>query len=474
MAWWLNKIAVFTAFTGCLVLTGVESARAQEALPPDWLSAKVNESGQHCDRRAEHREGKKLFLACGAAGAWELALDEATPRFVRSYAFSGEVVGFVSEPDGRLWVKLQVLEARPLSAAGAPGPGAVVFPDSAAPTQPAAPLPATAPPPVTPPPPAAAPAPRVKVGTVVRSAPGEVVVSLGSVNGILRNDRIELSIQRADDLAAQDAGLSREPVAVGVVTHVSETSARVRIGLNESVPVGAIATPTLTPATASLSAPPRVSGLWELQLIARPFAALDELGGGALLSGAIGYRFNYLHLQAVVDPLAFADVQDRSSVAAVNGAVIASYDSRYFEMGLGLGGQTVNEPDFSLQPGNGWAVQQLIRLGAQDGLNISARTSVVLFHSEFQFGGMVASGQIPVTRGYWLLLQGGGGNVGYGFGEFGLRALLAGNGRAGSKFLTVTAGGAGVFKSACDPNFFSCESTSYSGPMAGVGGEWRF
>lgn len=478
MAWWLNKIAVLTAFAGCLVLTSVESAQAQEALAPDWLAAKVNESGQRCDRRAEHRDGKKLYLACGAAGAWELALDDATPRFIRSYAFAGDVVGFVAEPDGRLWVKLQVLEARPLTAASAAAGaassgGAVVFPDSAPLAPPVTPPPAAAAPA---PPAAAAPAPvRRKVGSVVRSLPGEVVISLGSADGLLRGDHIELALLQDKDSTALDSALSREPVAIGLVTNVSEREARVRLGLNEQVPVGATGTATRASTTASLSAPPRVSGTWDLELMARPFAALDELGGGALLSGSFGYRFKRLHLQAVLDPLAIADAQDRSSVAAFNATVIASYDSQYFEMGLGLGGQTVNDADFLLPPGTGYSVSQLLRLGAQDGLNISARTSVVLFHSEFQFGGMVARGQIPVTRGYWLLLQGGGGNIGYAFGEFGLRVLLGGNGLAGSKFLTVTAGGAGVFKSATCDQFFSCgETISYGGPMAGVGGEWRF
>lgn len=479
MAWWLNKIAALTAFAGCLVLTNVESAQAQEAPAPDWLAAKVNESGQRCDRRAEHRDGKKLYLACGAAGAWELALDDVTPRFIRSYAFAGDAVGFVAEPDGRLWVKLQVLEARPLTAgtaaaAGAPSSGgAVVFPDTAPVASPGDQLPAAA---VPAPPAAVAPTPvRRKVGTVVRSAPGELVISLGSADGLLRGDHIELALPQAKDPTALDGALSREPVAIGLVTNVSEREARVRLGLNEQVPVGATGIATRASTTASLSAPPRVSGTWDLDLMARPFAALDELGGGVLLSGTFGYRFKRLHLQAVLDPLAIADAQDRKSVAAFNASVIASYDSQYFEMGLGLGGQTVNDADFLLPPGTGYSVSQLLRLGAQDGLNISARTSVVLFHSEFQFGGMVARGQIPVTRGYWLLLQGGGGNVGYGFGEFGLRVLLGGNGLAGSKFLTVTAGGAGVFKSATCDQFFSCgESISYGGPMAGVGGEWRF
>jgi hypothetical protein len=476
MAWWLNKIAVLTALAAGLALTGTSGARADEPLPPDWLSAQVNENGQRCERRAEHTLGKRLFLACGAAGVWEIARDDAAPRFVRSYAFSGDVVGFVTEPDGRLWVKLQVLEARPFAPASTAG--AVLFPDSAqrpiapsapvAPSAPAEPAAQGAAPP--------APAPPVEMlGRVVRSAPGEVVISLGKLNGIARNDHIELSLERADELAADEVALSREPVAVGLVTNVSNGNARVRLGLNENVPVGAIAIATRASVTSSLSAPPRVSGVWGLELFARPFAALDELGGGALLSGAIGYRFKHLHLQAVVDPLAFADVQDKSSVAAANAGLIASYDSQYFEMGLGLGAQSVNETSNFLQPGSGLAALQLIRLGAQDGLNISARTSVALFHSEFQFGGMVASGQIPVTRGYWLLLNGGGGNVGYGFGELGLRVLLTGNGLAGSKFLTVTAGGAGVFKSGnCPPFEFCGEQISYGGPMAGVGGEWRF
>jgi hypothetical protein len=474
MAWWLNKIATLTAFAGCLALTAAKSAEAQESLPPDWLTAKVNESGQHCDQHAQHRDGKKLLVACGAAGVWELGFDEAVPRFVRSYSFTGDVVGFVTEPDGRLWVKLQVLEARPFSAGGTQG--AVVFPDtapSAPPPTPASPV-ATAP---SAPPAAAAPTPaRNTLGHVVRSAPGEVVISLGTLDGIMRSDRIELMLEHSDDLAGADSALSREPIAVGVVTNVSAQSARVRLGLNESVPIGAVALPTRAPATSSLSAPPRVSDLWDLELFARPFAALNELGGGALLSGAIGYRFNHLHLQALVDPLAFADVQVRSGVSAINAGLIASYDSQYFEMGLGFGAQTVNEPDFFVEPGSGLSAIQLIRLGAQDGLSISARTSVVLFRSQFQFGGMVASGQIPVTRGYWLLLNGGGGNVGYGYGELGLRVLLTGNGLAGSKFLTVTAGGAGVFKSGtCDAFFGSCtDSISYGGPMAGVGGEWRF
>ena len=472
MAWWFNRSTALAALTGCLAM--VETARAQESgsLPPDWLTTKRDEKGRQCDRRAERRDANKLLVACGSAGVWEVALDEGNPRFVRSYDFAGDVVGFVTEPDGRLWVKLQVLEARPFSPGGTQPP-AVTFPD-ATPTPmppPAAPAPASAPPTALPAPPAAT-AGGKRVGRVTRSEAGQVLISLGTLDGVARNDRIELALEQD---ASDDDTLSRETMAVGVVTNVTDHSARVRLGVNEDVPVGAVATPTIGQLTSSLAAPPRATRLWDLELFARPFVAWGELGGGALLSGAIGYRFEHLHLQALVDPVGIADVQDSNAVTAVNAAVIASYDSQYFEMGLGFGAQTVNATDFFLSPGSGLAALQLVRFGSPDGLNISARTNVVLFHSEFQFGGMVATGQIPVTRGYWLLLNGGGGNIGYGFGELGMRVLLSGNGLAGSKFLTVTAGGAAVFRSPTCDEFNSCtQDLSYGGPMAGIGGEWRF
>jgi len=301
------------------------------------------------------------------------------------------------------------------------------------------------------------------------------VIGLGVQDGIKRGDHVEFTLAPEGADRSEESALASDVLAVGVVSNVVDHNARVRLGLNESVPEGALALPTLVASTSSLSAPPRVRGLWELELGLRPFAAIDELGGGALLSGSFGYRFTHLHLQAVLDPIAFAAVETKGSVAAVNASAIASYDSQYIEIGFGLGFQSVNETALFLEPGSGLTAVQLIRFGARDGLNLTLRTNLVLFHSQFQFGGMVGSGQIPLTRGYWLLLNGGGGNIGYGFGELGLRALLAGNGLAGSKYLTVTAGAVGVFKSgSCDENFSCSEEKSFGGPMVGLGGEWRF
>jgi hypothetical protein len=474
MDWPVKRSLALWALVGCL--TVAKGAYAQAALPAGFLEAQLNERGEHCDKRALLQTDGKLLVACGSAGAWEIALAGPGPRFLKSYQFSGAVVGFFTEADGRLWVKLQVLEARPLTSAGSAGaltfPEAIPAPVAAAPSSAGPPEPAPAPP---------LPAPAAQgIGRVVKSAPAEVVISLGTLDGVGRGDRIELAIEHPDGDTGEDAALSREVLAIGVVTNITGRSAKVRLGVNESVPVGALALRTQASITGSQSAPPRVTDITTLELMVRPFAVLGELGGGFLLSGAIGHRFGHLHLWAVLDPLAAAAVEKQDNVAAANGALMVSYDSQFFEMGLGLGAQTVNSMNF-VPPGSGLTVEQLLRLGPADGLNVTGRTSIVLFHSQFDFGGMVATAQFPVTRGYWLLLGGGGGNVGYGYGEVGLRVLVSGNGLAGSKFLTATAGGAAVFRSgSCDQLFDSfgsgscTQSVAFGGPMAGLGGEWRF
>ncbi len=471
------------AVAGALLAPAV--ARAEEALPAGFFQYQVNERGQHCEPQAELTDGARRLVACGAAGVWEVAIEAAGPRFLRSYEQPGEATGFMHEPDGRLWVKLRTVVAVPFGAAGAPAgsaPGAVRFPTQGSfEATPAAPQP-TAPPSAASQQPAseaAAAAPQPQAGLVKRVEDRFVVITLGRAEGVSHGDRIELSREYVDP-DDDNGATSHEVLAVGVVTDAFEHSARVRLGVNEDVPVGSVAIPTRAPTSSSLAGAPRAHDYWSMGVAFRPFFALSRFGGGALLSGWAGRHLGApFHVQAFFDPLALAAVENDRSISVVNAAVAASYDSRYFEMGLGVGGQTVNSTDFLVQPGSGLSLVQLIRLGALDGLNFTARTSVVIFHSQFGFGGMVANLQIPVTSGYWLNLAGGGGDVGYGYGEVGFRALVAGNGGAGSKFLYVAAGGAGVFESNPNCGFqfdgvFSECTTAYAGPMIAVGGEWRF
>jgi hypothetical protein len=102
----------------------------------------------------------------------------------------------------------------------------------------------------------------------------------------------------------------------------------------------------------------------------------------------------------------------------------------------------------------------------------------VLFHSEFEFRGLVCTAQIPVRRGYWLVLGGGGGDVGAAYGEAGVRLLLTGNGEPGSVFLTASAGWATIYKhEVCkesDLGFDCIDEADYIGPMMSFGSEWRW
>ena len=123
---------------------------------------------------------------------------------------------------------------------------------------------------------------------------------------------------------------------------------------------------------------------------------------------------------------------------------------------------------------------QQVRIGAVDGLGLDVLSHVTLFHSRFEFSGMSARGQIPMGDRFWLLITGGGGAAGFGYGELGVRALLRGNGDKDSFFFTGTVGGVGVFdnlNTRCgNTQFeFDCdEEVLYAGPTIGAGGEWRF
>lgn len=479
---------------GLSSLCASQLASAAEAEPSPslpglaaWLQTAVNERGQRCAWRASRAHGQGLLLACGSAGLWEVAAGEgAALRLLRAHDLGGDVIGFFEAEDGERWLKVQVLQARPLGAVvGLPTTASTAAP-------PASPAPAQSDPSAAaqPPPqprelgPSSAPTaqretPTLHQGRVVKSDGDEVLISLGTEHGLRNGDRVDLSLERHVVLAPGETALSREALAVGIVTTTSGRFATLRLGINERVPLGANARPTYAAATSSLTAPPRAQGLWQTKLMLRPFFALDELGAGFLLTGAAGYRFNgNVHVEALLEPFALGGAQNRDGIAAASFTLSASYDSHYVELGVGAGAQTVNTVPFDVGPGSGLTFAQFLRLGALDGLHLEARSNIVLFHSEFDFSGLTITSQIPVARGYWLLLGGGGGSVGYAYGELGLRVLLKGRGDRGSLFFSATGGGAAVFKEtgcSTSEDFVFCEGTqTLAGPMAGVGMEHRF
>lgn len=231
---------------------------------------------------------------------------------------------------------------------------------------------------------------------------------------------------------------------------------------------------------------PRIGGMWEVNTMLRPFLALETLGGGVLMDLSVGYRLNApVHLWASLQPLGLATGKDGGMTPFV-ALMLASYDTRNFELGLGFGGQKVNNPGGftdvdanAVGPGTGITIAQFARMGDRDGLMITIRSDIVLFRSKFELSNVVVQGQLPLRgeQGLWVIATGGGGTTGYALGEIGLRSRLKGDGGPGSVFLNVTIGGTSLFfeeaKSDSSGVITEVRSPDYSGPLLGIGADWR-
>ena len=444
-----------------------------------WLAVQRDSRGRACNRRAVETLGNRWIVACGESGLWTARRNPGGPIVLASVEDLGGPVVALFRREGRVWAEVVRREARDVAAVDENASQAA-FPnlDEAPRTQ--AP---TRPPPVA----AAAPAAialedeeNIPEGRVTSVLPGEVVVDLGRSNGLRVGARMELSVVTEEDVGSQFVE-RRQVLAVGMVRAVSEDFSRVELGMGERVPLGAKARAVNRNPTKSRAAPPRLGGVGHAGFMARPFIALEDLGGGFLLDANVGYRFaSEFHVEAAVSPLGWAVGEDKPSVSPFVGFVKGSYDSHLFEIGFGFGAATVKDVSFPIDSGSGFLVVQQVRIGAVDGLSLDVLSHVTLFHSRFRFSGMTARGQIPMGDRFWLLLAGGGGSAGYGYGEIGVRALLRGNGDKGSFFFTGTVGGVGVFDNVAatcggaDFEFDCDEDILYAGPTIGAGGEWRF
>jgi hypothetical protein len=374
---------------------------------------------------------------------------------------------------GRVWVEIESISARPIDL------------ESPSAAEPASPLdlalaPAVSPPAPAPPAPPLAERPAARavevtiLGRVVSSRAGQLVVDLGRRQGVRVNQRVELATTRESPLGPFR---ERQVLAVGRVISIADEQSLVEVGIGEDVPVGAEAALTSREITGNRTAPPRAHALWSLSGVIRPFFALDQLGFGALNELVVGYQTGGpLRLQLLASPIAFSTADDGAALStAVLGLV--SYDTRLFEIGLGLGAQTVNSSDY--EPGSGLTVAQSLRFGSLDGLHLGIRNDVSLFHKEFDYSAFNGTAQIPVADRGWLVLQGGGGSVGYGFFEVGGKVLWFGNGTRGSLFLRGTIGYATVFREANTFEFSSAtgfvegDDVDHAGPLVGFGMEWR-
>lgn len=193
----------------------------------------------------------------------------------------------------------------------------------------------------------------------------------------------------------------------------------------------------------SRMAPPRVPG-WELSLFAHPF--LGSGAAGILADASIGFRAEVpFFLRLEIDPAGYAFAEE-GDFGQFHGYVMIGYDHEWFEMGLGLGVMQARIDDFDRRAdGMSPTLVNSVRLGSRDGMYLLVASSFVMISGSPEYGSTTARMQIPLRPGKWLVMRGGGGGpVGTGFGEIGLRILTRGDLGSGSLFITPSIGGLGV------------------------------
>lgn len=439
--------------------TSPRLTNAREPTVMALLAERRDAFGHHCTVQALATSGDLRFVACGEAGLWIVRVaSDRSAQVVTQQLFEGPVTAFAYR-DGRLWFQVVSVRAHELALpTQADGNASFALEDF---TLPKAPLRV---------PPAAARAEPPARGVVVALEPGFAIVDLGVAQGarLGTGDHVVLRPTRADDALYA----SNDPAVVGVVVDAGRQKSRVELGLNERVQLGASVERTGAELTGARFSPPRASAVWDVGFVAHGMLVLDDLGVGAFADAHVGYHFSApVHLEARLAPIGIATA--RSGVVAPYAALLAaSFDTTWFEAGLGGGAQSVGSPDISLDPGSGLTVALRLRLGARDGAHLETFAYMALFHSNFEFSQLRLQAQIPIAHKAWLRAALHVGNMGLSHAELGLRLLTAGNGGPGSFFLDTVIGGANFFRG-CEVRGGVCSIQDYGGPTLGMGGEWR-
>ncbi len=315
------------------------------------------------------------------------------------------------------------------------------------------------------------------VGHLLSIDDNEFVIDLGKTQGIKVGDSVEfLNITKKG--FGDETVTVLVPITLGQVLEVTQRHARVRVPLNIDIPIGAavIKRPRL-PYVESKMNRENPNGT-ELLLTLRPFIPIDTLGFGAIIDVEATHRFDKspLALSLVLSPMALA-VTDEGNADFMTFYGQASYDSKYFEIGLGAGGAKIQK--------FGIAATQFLRIGTRDGLNIKGTTYIVGI-KKFKLRGVKIDAQLPVDRLFpetWLVARmsvHGDNRAGLAYGELGIRTLLKGRGTSGSLYLTPFLGFANISK-VVNGTEQECEylgphctvDKNFGGPSAGLTLEWR-
>jgi hypothetical protein len=333
---------------------------------------------------------------------------------------------------------------------------------------------------VVPEPPTSTPFP---TGRVLEVRNGRAILDIGSAKGLVPGSHIKIISQRLEEKPDLSTGEtvrapSGEVTAILRVEQATEDRAMARLGRGDTADTGDEVALTTEPLSERLLVPRRAPFEFLAGFHARPFLGLSGSTKpfGMLTDAYVSWYPGGLPLAvtAGMAPIGFTlNARDRHYPATFSATV--AYATDYFEVGLGGGALVGNDgPCGSFEPppsptrcevNTGFTINQVLRLGALDGLNAVWRSAIFSRPEEFVFGVGRGELNLPVTRQLGLFGAGGGGENGWAFGEFGVRTYLNGTGARGTLLISAALGISSVMDGPSGENV--------SGPSVSFGMEWR-
>ena len=361
--------------------------------------------------------------------------------------------------------------------------------------------------------------PQRLAGTVTKVRGDIAVLDIGADAGVAPGDRFEIRSQALTRQYSLETGLyeqrpSNQITAVVEVTSVSPDKALVSLGRGDRARVRDLAVPTNKRISGDSWFPGYERSLNRIQAKVGPYLGINTLSAGMLTSVMYDRTFAFpMRLSAGFSNIGLVFGEDFAAPFHLD--VVPSYDTEYFEVGLGLG-----YVFSSHESRRGLSFLQKVRLGTVDGLNLTVQNAFIyerkrtsswfgfdsgalvkamgedctptsededLTGYEFNWEGIDASLFIPLTRRVTLVTDWSYSNAGWIYGDIGIRTLVMGNGGHGTLVIPVTIGGVMLNdyvpsgkKTYCDADsnkvssFRQYDTRAYSGPVVTIGIDYRW
>lgn len=462
----------------------------------------------------------RLFVAAGPRGVLVYSLNGEDARLTGGWQpADGEVIGLQSGPGGLMAVsaRLTLVPLR-LAADGSLGPAGVADLLGGQAAGSAARTSWTRTDADRGPDKMAAAAKRF-AGTVTKVRGDIAVLDIGADAGVAQGDRFEIRAQALTRQYDLETGLyeqrpSNQITAVVEVASVSADKALVTLGRGDRARVGDHALPTNKKTSGNSWFPGYERSLNRIQAKVGPYLGINTLSAGMLTSVMYDRTFAFpMRLSAGFSNIGLVFGEDFAAPFHLD--VVPSYDTDYFEVGLGLG-----YVFSSHERRRGLSFLQKVRLGTVDGLKLTVQNAFIyerrrtsswfadfgsndskaigddctptdddkdLSGYEFNWEGVDASLSIPLTRRVTLVTDWSYSNAGWLYGDLGIRTLVMGNGGHGTLIIPVTIGGVALNdyvpsgrETYCDADSNKVSSLQeynsrvYAGPVVTVGIDYRW